>query len=164
MPDTCEKVRRSNQSNRPGEANEGYVSLVARKVLAAALLAATALSSTAASAETMFGALAKAYQFNSTLNYNRAGVRVTDEDVPIAKSGWRPTIAGAGSIDYTSTKESNRLTTGSFGVQINQMLFDGFQTTQQRRGGRGAGAGVVREPAQSPNRTRCSMRPAPTWT
>ena len=70
---------------------------------------------------------------NSTLNYSRAGARVTDENVPIAKSGWRPTISGAGSIDYTSTKESNRLTTGSFGVQINQMLFDGFQTTNNVR-------------------------------
>ncbi|MCX7305369.1 MAG: TolC family outer membrane protein [Hyphomicrobiales bacterium] len=109
------------------------MSLVARKVLAAALLAATALSSTSASAESLFGALAKAYQLNSTLNYDRAGARVTDENVPIAKSGWRPTVAGSGTIDYTSTKESTRLTTGSFGVQINQMLFDGFQTTNNVR-------------------------------
>jgi len=113
--------------------NEGYVLLVTRKALAVALLAATAVSSTGASAESLFGALAKAYQLNSTLNYDRAGVRVTDENVPIAKSGWRPTISGAGSIDYTATKESSRLTTGSFGVQINQTLFDGFQTRNNVR-------------------------------
>jgi outer membrane protein len=112
------------------------VSLVTRKVFAAALLAATALSSTAASAETLFGALAKAYQLNSTLNSSRAGVRVTDENVPIAKSGWRPTIGASGNIDYTSSERtlgSARLTTGSFGVQINQMLFDGFQTRNNVR-------------------------------
>jgi outer membrane protein len=109
------------------------VSLVAKNILAAALFAATAMSSTAASAETLFGALSKAYQLNSTLNSSRAGVRVTDENVPIAKSGWRPTVAGSGSIDYTSTEGRTRLTTGSFGVQINQMLFDGFQTRNNVR-------------------------------
>jgi outer membrane protein len=113
--------------------NEGSVVLVARKLLAAALLAATALTSTSASAETLFGALAKAYQLNSTLNYGRAGVRVTDENVPIAKSGYRPTIGASGSIDYTATHERTRLTTGSFGVQIDQMLFDGFQTRNNVR-------------------------------
>jgi outer membrane protein len=109
------------------------VSLVARNVLAAALLTATALSSTAASSETLFGALTKAYQLNSTLNSSRAGVRVTDENVPIAKSGFRPSIGASGSIDHTSTKNGTRLTTGSFGVQIDQMLFDGFQTRNNVR-------------------------------
>lgn len=109
------------------------MSLVSSKVIAAALFAATALTSTAVSAETLFGALAKAYQNNSTLNYNRADVRVTDENVPLAKSGYRPTVGASGSIDYTTTHERSRLTTGSFGVQINQMLFDGFQTRNNVR-------------------------------
>ena len=109
------------------------MSLVAKNVLAAALFAATALTSTMASAETLFGALTKAYQLNATLNYNRAGVRVTDENVPLAKSGYRPTVGASGSIDYSSTEGSTRLTTGSFGVQINQMLFDGFQTRNNVR-------------------------------
>ena len=57
-------------------------------------------------------------------------MRVTDEGVAIAKSGWRPTITGSANIDYSSTRGNNasRLTTGNFGVQINQTLFDGFQT------------------------------------
>lgn len=71
--------------------------------------------------------MAKAYQFNSTLNSGRAGVRVTDEGVPIAKSGYRPTILGIGNVSYTSTI-GTRQTSASFGVQINQTLFDGFQT------------------------------------
>lgn len=104
---------------------------VRKTILAAMLVSATALSPLAASAETITGALAKAYQYNSQLNSARAGVRVTDEGVAIAKSGWRPTVTGSGSIDYTNTHSNSitrRITTGSFGVQINQTLFDGFQT------------------------------------
>ena len=112
------------------------MSLVAKNILAAALLAATALSSTPAGAETLFGALSKAYQLNSSLNFNRAGVRVTDENVPIAKSAFRPTIGASGNIDYSSIETnfgSRRLTTGSFGFEINQLLFDGFQTRNNVR-------------------------------
>ncbi|WP_027167243.1 TolC family outer membrane protein [Mesorhizobium sp. WSM3224] len=104
---------------------------VRKRILAAILVSATALSPLAASAETITGALAKAYQYNSQLNAARAGVRVTDEGVAIAKSGWRPTVTGSSSIDYTSTHAqgaTQNITTGSFGVQINQTLFDGFQT------------------------------------
>lgn len=106
---------------------------VRKSLFAAVLVSATALSPFTASAESILGALAKAYQNNSTLNSARAGVRVTDESVAIAKSGWRPSIAGSASIDYSSshvngTNSSARLTSGNFGVQINQTLFDGFQT------------------------------------
>ncbi|WP_256750593.1 TolC family outer membrane protein [Mesorhizobium sp. Mes31] len=106
---------------------------VRKSLFAAVLVSATALSPFSASAETILGALAKAYQNNSQLNSARAGVRVTDESVAIAKSGWRPTVTGSANIDYSSshlngTNSSARLTTGNFGVQINQTLFDGFQT------------------------------------
>src|SRR5690606_16811329 len=86
------------------------------------------------SGETLTGAMSKAYQHNSELNAARAGVRVTDEGVAIAKSGYRPTIVGRAAADYTSTtmvspgNATTNLTTGSFGVQIQQTLFDGFQT------------------------------------
>lgn len=104
---------------------------VRKSFIAAVLFSATALYPFAVSAETILGALSKAYMNNSQLNSARAGVRVTDEGVAIAKSGWRPTIAGSASIDYSNTSRANnstRLTTGNFGVQINQSLFDGFQT------------------------------------
>ncbi|AZO12474.1 MULTISPECIES: TolC family outer membrane protein [unclassified Mesorhizobium] len=104
---------------------------VRKTVLAAMLVSATALSPLAASAETITGALAKAYQYNSQLNSARAGVRVTDEGVAIAKSGWRPTIRGSADVNYQNTRASganSKLTTGSFGIVINQTLFDGFQT------------------------------------
>ncbi|AZO74956.1 MULTISPECIES: TolC family outer membrane protein [unclassified Mesorhizobium] len=101
--------------------------------LTAMLVSATALSPLAASAETITGALAKAYQYNSQLNSARAGTRVTDEGVAIAKSGYRPTIKGSASIDYTSSHSNSlgqtlNITTGNFGVEIDQTLFDGFQT------------------------------------
>ncbi len=118
----------------PWKTNEGYTVLSVRKsVFAAILVSATALSPINASAETITGALSKAYQYNSQLNSARAGVRVTDESVAIAKSGWRPTVAGSASIDYSSSRlvglnRTVNLTTGNFGIQINQTLFDGFQT------------------------------------
>jgi outer membrane protein len=91
------------------------------------LLAAAALMPSHSAAETITGALIKAYQNNSQLNSARAGMRATDEGVAIAKSGWRPNIIGSSSINYSS-QSGTRLTTGSFGVQIQQSLFDGFQT------------------------------------
>lgn len=116
--------------------------MLLRKVLfASALILSTAIAP--ASAETIQGALAKAYRFNSQLNSARAGVRVTDENVAIAKSGYRPTVVATGTARYQSTRTTTHrgtgpvgvaLTTGtrteigSFGIQLNQMLFDGFQT------------------------------------
>ncbi len=107
------------------------MSVIRKGIFAAVLLSTTALTSAAASAETLLGALGKAYEHNSTLNSARAGVRVTDEGVPIAKSGYRPTIVGSADIDYATTRRANATTniaTGSFGVEIRQTLFDGFQT------------------------------------
>ena len=104
---------------------------VTKSLLAALLVSATALTPFPASAETILGALSKAYQNNSTLNAGRAGTRATDEGVAIAKSGYRPTINGSAGINYSNTRggtQPGRLTTGNFGVQINQTLFDGFQT------------------------------------
>ena len=111
---------------------------VRKSLFAAVLLSATALSTATVSAETITGALIKAYQLNSSFNSARAGARATDENVAIAKSGYRPTIAATGSVNYTSNNlnprlkgarnVSSRITTGSFGVEIQQTLFDGFQT------------------------------------
>ncbi len=95
-------------------------------------LALSVAIATPVSAETLQSALASAYTNNSSLNSARAGLRATDETVAIAKSGYRPTIAGSASINYAS-QAGTRITTGSFGVQINQTLFDGFQTRNNVR-------------------------------
>ena len=104
-----------------------------RKGFLAAFAVSAALGlATPSSAESIHGAMAKAYRNNASLNSARAGVRVTDEGVAIAKSGWRPVIGATGSLNYSS-QVGTQITTGSFGIQIQQSLFDGFQTLNNVR-------------------------------
>jgi TolC family type I secretion outer membrane protein len=56
--------------------------------VAAALL----ITGSTASAQTLTEALAYAYQNNPQLLAQRASLRATDEEVPVALSGWRPTV------------------------------------------------------------------------
>ncbi|MBE0694369.1 MAG: TolC family protein, partial [Aquamicrobium sp.] len=109
------------------------VSMIRRGFYAVVAMSGVLALSQPSMAETIHGALARAYQNNASMNSARAGVRVTDENVAIAKSGWRPYIAGTGSFGYTSTNNTARITTGSFGVAIQQSLFDGFQTLNNVR-------------------------------
>lgn len=100
------------------------------KRVVASLLALSVMTSSA-SAETILGALSKAYQLNSSLNSARAGVRVTDENVPLAKSGYRPIIQGVAESGYGNTMRGGRTVRSaghSISVQLQQMIFDGFQT------------------------------------
>lgn len=85
--------------------------------------------------ETISGALAKAYETNSVINAARAGVRVRDEGVALAKSGYRPFVAGNAGASYTS-QTGQRLAAGSFGVSVRQMIFDGFRTRNNVRAAR----------------------------
>ncbi len=82
----------------------------------------------AASAETIFGALSKAYENNAELNAARAGVRIADENVPLAKSGYRPRVTGTAGITNSASSDRRGVTSTSFGIEINQSIFDGFQT------------------------------------
>lgn len=94
-----------------------------------------------ASAETLESALAKAYGNNPTLNAQRANVRSNDENVARAKSGYRPTVNGTADIgasysDYARDgriHQIQRLTPYGYGVQINQSIFNGFQTDNSVR-------------------------------
>jgi outer membrane protein len=107
--------------------------IVARKAaFAAMIVSATFLGSSQVRAETIAGALAKAYANNASLNSARAGQRATDENVPIAKSGFRPTIAGNASLAYGNQRGVN-VRTGAFGITLSQPLFDGFQTQNNVR-------------------------------
>ena len=76
---------------------------------AAALLLLTSALTTPVQAETLQGALAKAYASNPTLTGARAGQRATDEGVAIQKASGRPALDVQGS--YT---ESIRKPTISF--------------------------------------------------
>ena len=98
--------------------------------LSASLLPALTLA-VPVSAETLKGALESAYRNNASLNADRAGVRVTNEGVPLAKSGYRPTISATASLEYAATNGSASYTetaSSRIGISINQALFDGFQT------------------------------------
>jgi len=61
-----------------------------------------------AHAETMSGALARAYGYNPDLNQQRAATRAADEGVPRATAGWRPVVSATSSIGVASTKTVNR--------------------------------------------------------
>ncbi|MHC3941153.1 Outer membrane efflux protein BepC [Paenochrobactrum sp. BZR 201-1] len=102
-----------------------------KNILTAALLAGSVLMSGSAWSDTLTGALTKAYHNNAKLNSARAGLRATDEGVAVAKSGYRPTVNG--SYNVARSRSHNSLgntyaTVGKVGVELNQMLFDGFQT------------------------------------
>ncbi len=106
--------------------------------ISAALAAGTLLSAPDRSrAETLTSALAKAYANNQDFNAARAQLRATDENVPQARSGLRPFVSGVGNanLNRSRTSSGDDITTAysrtqsiGVGVQINQTIFDGFQT------------------------------------
>jgi outer membrane protein len=107
------------------------------------------LAPAAARADTMRGALTQAYQNNPQLNAQRAAVRVTDENVPQALSGYRPRISmtanvGEAFIDSTSKNTSatgvvtyprsiGHNATQSYGATYTQTLLNGFATASRTR-------------------------------
>lgn len=120
------------------------MSISCQTAAAAFLLTALCLQPYVACAETIFGAMEKAYQNNPELNAVRAGLRATDEGVPIAKSGYRPQISANLTGTQTSLESEQfsffgpRTTiqdfhTGSAGITITQRIFDGFQTLNNVR-------------------------------
>jgi outer membrane protein len=100
-------------------------------------------------ADTLQQALAQAYQNNPQLNSQRAVVRATDETVPQALSGYKPTVRVTGNIgqEYTSTVAKVVPNTGipsyprtAFGYSPNnvsatltQNIYNGFQTANRTR-------------------------------
>jgi outer membrane protein len=105
----------------------------------AALVGFVLLFPAALAAETMRSALARAYQGNPQLNAERARVRVTDETVPQALSGYRPSVSASGSLSGFYSAPARTATSGttansaSVGVNATQTLFNGFQTANRTR-------------------------------
>ncbi len=96
------------------------------------LLIATAIS-TSAGAQTIFEALSSAYETNPTLLAQRAYLRSVDENVAIAKSGFRPTMALQGS--YTDSSVDSNIAPKNqdndktiIAAKLSQPLFNGFTT------------------------------------
>jgi outer membrane protein len=107
-------------------------------VMASAFVLANA---SGASAETLESALARAYGNNPTLNSQRANVRATDENVAIAKSGYRPTVNATADVGRTYSDVTrpggqggvSRLTPRGVGLEVNQNIFNGNRTRNSVR-------------------------------
>jgi outer membrane protein len=82
---------------------------------ATAALLLIQMAANPARADTMEAALLRAYQNNPQLNAQRALVRATDENVPLALSGYRPKVAATAS---GGGQFSNQLAEGSSGKKI----------------------------------------------
>ena len=116
------------------------MSIIRKSLLAATVAPLLALLPLQVSAETLSGAMAKAYENNPDLNAVRAALRATDENVTIAKAGMRPQIAAtasASSIQITDVTAPPSpdfgYNTQSVGISITQQIFDGFQTLNNVR-------------------------------
>ncbi len=108
------------------------VSFLKNSFACAAVVSMMALAAQPVSAETIYQAMAKAYENNPDLNAARAGLRATDEGVALAKSGYRP-IVGAEATTTSVNTAGRVVNSASIGVSITQTLFDGFQTRNNVR-------------------------------
>jgi len=102
-----------------------------------------------ARSDTLDQALIKAYENNPTLNSQRSVERQTDEGVPQALSGYKPTIKAIGSSgqQYQSTVSKSvgangvpnyprlgtEFTPSTVGVTVTETLYNGFQTANKTR-------------------------------
>lgn len=100
-------------------------------------------------AESLKEALTAAYLYNPTLKSARAQLRAVDNQVPLAKSGYRPTISGTLLYGYEDVRTridgvSTPIGTGrshprDAQIGLQQNIFDGFRTYNNVKG---AEAGV----------------------
>ena len=89
-----------------------------------------------AAAETLKQALNAAYKFNPRLDAARALQRATDEEVPRALSGYRPSVAGSADTTYERTKTTSTIlgtnreesNPRGYAVGLTQPIFRGFRT------------------------------------
>ncbi len=85
-----------------------------------------------ASAESLNEAMVSAYSGNPTLRAERARQRGTDELVPQALSGWRPTVTAEGSVSRiwsdSNVTPSSDITPKSVAIGLSQPIFRGFKT------------------------------------
>jgi outer membrane protein len=111
----------------------------------AALTGLVLVAAAPAQAQTMTQALAEAYNTNPQLLAQRALLRATDEQVPQALSGWRPTVnftgqlGGARSSFATGNPPAPRITAFStfyqnaLNLQVTQPVYSGGRTVAQTR-------------------------------
>jgi outer membrane protein len=132
---------------------------------AAAVLLMACAGTTPVLADTIEAALVRAYESNPQLNAQRAQVRSTDESVPQALSGYRPSVAVNASAGYQYTDSLSTqggLPQGpvehtiihganpprSVGLTVTQNVFNGNQTANNVRAAE-AGVSGAREALRS---------------
>lgn len=104
--------------------------------LSSAFVAGFVFTLTGAGAETLGGALTKAYINNPDINAQRAAVRASDENIPKANAGYLPTVQGSASAGFVNTQNlgsaflngNQLLAPRSVGVSVQENLFNGNKT------------------------------------
>ena len=110
----------------------GMHSVITRLTRIVLISSAIAVGTGQAAAESLIEAMVSAYTGNPALKGERARQRGTDEQVPQALSGWRPTITSEGSISNvwsnTGVDPSTEVTPKSVTIGLSQPIFRGFKT------------------------------------
>ncbi|HVZ00069.1 MAG TPA: TolC family outer membrane protein [Dongiaceae bacterium] len=115
--------------------------------LAGAGMSALLLGAVPALADDLNQALAQTYLGNPTLDAARAQLRATDEGVPQALSGWRPTVTGQVSAGPEWFHNGNKLTSQeaavtdrdtqfyprTYSITVTQPIFNGFGTVSSTK-------------------------------
>jgi outer membrane protein len=98
-----------------------------------------AFASTPAIAETLVQALTATYKTNPQIDAERARLRATDEEVPRAKSGYRPIIDATADVGY-QRQETKPISAADgeshprgYALNIAQPIFQGFRTLNDVR-------------------------------
>ncbi|CAN7173900.1 TolC family outer membrane protein [Phenylobacterium sp. LjRoot225] len=122
-------------------------SLRHHRLLAASLGLGLATAHVApAAAETLYDAIAEAYQNNPNLQSQRASQRVTDETYAQARSGWRPTLT----LDASATYQERRTPPRALS----------FGQSEIERGNSGALQLTFRQPIWTGGRTAAAVTAA----
>jgi outer membrane protein len=150
---TVKSIKAGSSMARVTGESAGGVTLRRAALIACSALAICALAMPVAAsrADTLNGALANAYQHNPQLNSQRAVVRQTDESVPQALSGYKPTVSATASAGEATTdttvktynpfnpaqtvvlNEHYTYTPSGVGVTASQTLYNGNQTANRVR-------------------------------
>lgn len=122
-----------------------WMGIRSRNIMLFAATTLVVVTTSRASAETLHQALASAYQTNPTILAERKRLEATDEQVPQAKSGYRPRVTVSGDTSLERTRTRTRLNAGTtpslnrsgnpggYQIEFTQNLFRGFRTANQIR-------------------------------
>ena len=83
--------------------------------------------------QTLEDAMAAAYMNNPTLAAKRAAVRATDEGVPQAMSGWRPSVSMSGSLGSSAGAQPCLFAAGAWPASQFQFRGSGNQPAAVQR-------------------------------